>query len=54
MEKLGTIPVDILLLDMVMPGISGAELIAQVKSHYPDLPILMLSMHYEVQTVLMP
>lgn len=40
---------DLLLLDMNMPGISGAELITRVKAHRADLPILVLSMHNEVQ-----
>ena len=42
-------PFDLLLLDMNMPGISGAELITRVKAHQADLPILVLSMHNEPQ-----
>jgi len=38
---------DVLLLDMSMPGRSGLELIKQVKSENPKLPILVLSMHQE-------
>lgn len=40
-------PWDALLLDMTMPGKSGIELIKQVKSFAPKLPILILSMHKE-------
>jgi DNA-binding NarL/FixJ family response regulator len=36
---------DLLLLDMTMAGVSGVELIKQVRSLRPCLPILILSMH---------
>jgi len=46
---------DLLLLDMSMPGRSGVDLIKQIKSEYPQLPILVLSMHkedeYAVRTI---
>lgn len=41
--------VDLLLLDMTMPGISGAELITRIRAQDAKLPILVLSMHNEVQ-----
>jgi DNA-binding NarL/FixJ family response regulator len=40
---------DVLLLDMSMPGRSGVELIKQIKSERPALPVLVLSMHDEEQ-----
>lgn len=40
---------DLLLLDMNMPGISGTELIARARRQRPELPVLVLSMHNEVQ-----
>ncbi len=40
---------DVLLLDVSMPGISGADLISRIRAHYPDLPVLILSMHNESQ-----
>jgi DNA-binding NarL/FixJ family response regulator len=40
---------DILVLDMAMPGKSGIELLKQVKSERPDLPVLVLSMQNEGQ-----
>lgn len=38
---------DALVLDLSMPGRSGIELIRQIKSEFPRLPILILSMHRE-------
>lgn len=41
--------IDLLLLDMVMPGICGTDLIERIKACCADLPILVLSMHNEAQ-----
>lgn len=42
-------PFDVALMDMSMPGRSGIELIKQVKTEKPKLPVLVLSMHKEEQ-----
>jgi len=39
--------VDLVLLDMGLPGIAGADLITRVRAHHPALPVLVLSMHNE-------
>jgi DNA-binding NarL/FixJ family response regulator len=49
LERLRQGDIDFLLLDMSMPGISGEDLIVRIRTHYPHLPILVLSMHNEVQ-----
>jgi len=50
-EKLRTCHVDLLLLDMTMPGISGVDLIRRVRTEHPVLPVLVLSIHNEAQVV---
>ncbi len=52
LEKLHTIFADMLLLDLIMPGLCGTELISRVRSSYPSLRILVLSMHNETRVVL--
>lgn len=49
--KLRTTQVDLLLLDMDMPGESGIDLITHIRRNHPDLLILILSMHDEVSVV---
>jgi DNA-binding NarL/FixJ family response regulator len=41
--------IDLILLDLTMDGISGADLIGRIKTHRPTLPVLVLSMHNEPQ-----
>lgn len=40
---------DVLILDLAMPGRSGVDLVRQVKTERPSLPVLVLSMHAEDQ-----
>lgn len=49
LEALRRERVDLVLLDMTMPGISGPELIARILAHDHPPPILVLSMHNEPQ-----
>jgi DNA-binding NarL/FixJ family response regulator len=41
--------IDLLLLDLTMPGISGINLITRIRDTNKTLPILVLSMHNELQ-----
>ncbi|WP_122158322.1 response regulator transcription factor [Paraburkholderia sp.] len=50
-DKLRTCEIDLLLLDMTMPGISGVDLIRRVRAEQPSLPVLVLSIHNEAQVV---
>lgn len=49
MEIIRSRPMDLVLLDMAMPGISGIDLITRIRAHLPQLPILVLSMRNEAQ-----
>ncbi|MGM3175398.1 response regulator transcription factor [Dickeya lacustris] len=49
LTQLREVHIDLLLLDMSMPGICGEELIIRIVAQYPRLPILVLSMYSEPQ-----
>nr|AQQ75011.1 hypothetical protein [uncultured bacterium] len=49
MEKLQLQQYDVVLLDVTLPGRSGPELLRDIKKIYPQLAILILSMHPEDQ-----
>jgi DNA-binding NarL/FixJ family response regulator len=49
MHCVRTLTIDVLILDLAMPGRSGVDLVRQVKSERPSLPVLVLSMHAEDQ-----
>ncbi len=40
---------DIVILDLTMPGLSGLEVLKEIKQLHPKLPVLILSMHPEDQ-----
>ncbi|CAB1060287.1 Two-component transcriptional response regulator, NarL/FixJ family [Olavius sp. associated proteobacterium Delta 1] len=45
-----TLP-DVAVIDISMPGLDGLEVVSQLRNHYPQLPILILTMHEEGQYV---
>jgi DNA-binding NarL/FixJ family response regulator len=42
---------DVAVIDISMPGLDGLEVLSQLHTHYPQLPILILTMHEEGQYV---
>jgi DNA-binding NarL/FixJ family response regulator len=40
---------DVVVLDITMPGINGLDVLKQIKSQKPELPVLILSVHPEEQ-----
>lgn len=43
LEQLEKQPVDLVLTDMLMPGLSGAELAREIRQRIPELPIILFS-----------
>ncbi|HMQ62281.1 MAG TPA: response regulator transcription factor [Flavilitoribacter sp.] len=44
-EKLKVFPANVIVLDIEMPGMSGIEATKAIKSQYPGIKIIILSMH---------
>lgn len=38
-------PFDVVILDIKMPGISGFEIMKEIKSEKPDLPVILITGH---------
>lgn len=51
MELIRTVPCDVLVLDVGLPGQSGAEMINRIHQEKPSMPILVLSMNNESEFV---
>ena len=49
LEKIARNDYEVVLLDISMPGRSGLEILEDIKSERPKLPVLILSMHPEEQ-----
>lgn len=45
-------PPDLILLDLVMPGVGGLETLRRIKARHPDLPTVMVSAQSEVSVAL--
>jgi DNA-binding NarL/FixJ family response regulator len=49
LEILRQMPLDLAIVDLSMPGMSGLELIQRVRASFPSVMVLVLSMHAEEQ-----
>jgi two-component system, cell cycle response regulator CpdR len=43
LSLLNKCPIDLVITDLVMPRLNGCELVAQIRSKRPHLPILLIS-----------
>ncbi|HYQ90562.1 MAG TPA: nitrogen regulation protein NR(I) [Candidatus Competibacteraceae bacterium] len=41
---------DTLIADIRMPGINGLELLAQIREHYPQLPVIIMTAHSDLDS----
>ncbi|MFT5729773.1 MAG: CheY-like chemotaxis protein [Desulforhopalus sp.] len=44
----GEIEIDILITDQTMPGVTGGDLVKQLKKKRPELPVIMMIGHSEM------
>lgn len=51
MEKLDKLDIDILVLDLSLPNVSGFQMIPKIKKQFPAIKILVLSMHNDPETM---
>jgi DNA-binding NarL/FixJ family response regulator len=51
LQRLPALKVDLVLIDVSLPKMSGIELVAAIREKYPDLPCLVLSGHVSSQYV---
>jgi len=52
LDSLRRAPCDLAIVDLSMPGMSGLELIRRIRTEWPRLPVLVLSMHAEEEYAL--
>jgi len=48
-QLLKTVPVSLVVVDLIMPRMDGMSLITHLHQNYPDLPVIIASSHDEVQ-----
>lgn len=50
LAQLGCAHVVLILSDINMPGMSGIELLAQIKAHWPRMPVMMITAYGDEDT----
>jgi two-component system, OmpR family, phosphate regulon sensor histidine kinase PhoR len=50
MDMLSAEPIDMVLLDLKMPGMSGEEVLDRVNGLYPDIPVIVITGHGTIDT----
>jgi DNA-binding NarL/FixJ family response regulator len=47
--SIGTLSPHLVLTDLTMPDTHGIEVVSEIKRHYPDVKILVISLHHEIE-----
>ncbi len=50
LAQLEAMAVDLVLLDIKMPGMDGLVVLQKIKEKHPDLPVVMISGHGTIET----
>lgn len=50
LERLRAEPFDLVLLDLKMPKMSGQDVLAEARRHRPDVPVVIITAHGDVET----
>jgi two-component system, response regulator YesN len=49
LQKVREMPPDVILLDFQMPDLNGLDAATQISRSFPDIPILMVTVHFSQQ-----
>ena len=52
LEQLASKPVDLVILNIIMPGRSGLDLLPQIRSEFPNTPVIMVTGMYDPATII--
>jgi DNA-binding NtrC family response regulator len=50
LERLATVPVDLVLTDLKMPGMSGLDLLKRIRAEYPEVIVVLITAYGAVET----
>ena len=50
LEILGSLPVDVIIMDVSMPGIDGIQCLKKVKERWPQVEVIILTGHASVKS----